>query len=116
MQTLTCDNEGLVSELSTILRYMSLYICWSKLDVLHLYESKDEVCSLRKPCQRKIPKMKLKEKYLRASHDSRQHIDAISIDLRIEDIFLKCTSDSKIFDLFCKEFNKSTVCALQVFS
>ena len=52
------------------------------------------------------------EKYLHASHDSRQHINAVFIDLRIEDIFLKYTSDSKIFDLFGKEFNKSTVCTL----
>jgi hypothetical protein len=51
------------------------------------------------------------KKYLHASYESRQHIDAIFIDLRIEDIFFKCTSDSKIFDLFGKEFNKSTVCA-----
>ena len=53
----------------------------------------------------------LEKKHLRASHDSRQHIDAIFIDLRIENIFLKYTGDPKIFDLFGKEFNKSTVCA-----
>ena len=52
------------------------------------------------------------EKYLHASHDSRQHIKSVFIDLRIEDIFLKYTSDSKILDLFGKEFNKSTVCTL----
>jgi hypothetical protein len=33
--------------------------------------------------------MTMLEKYLRASHDSRQHIDAIFIDLRIEYILLK---------------------------
>lgn len=52
-----------------------------------------------------------KERYLRASHDSRKHIDTIFINLRIEYIFLKYTSDSKIFDLIGKEVNKSTVCA-----
>ena len=57
--------------------------------------------------------MTILEKYLRASHDSKQHIDTICIDIWIEDIFLKYTSDSKIFDLFGKEFNKSTVCALR---
>ena len=55
--------------------------------------------------------MTMLEKYLHASHESRQHIDAIFIDLWIEDIFLKYASDSKIFDLFGKEFDKSTVCA-----
>ena len=54
----------------------------------------------------------LLEKYLHAGHKSRQHIDAIFIDHWIEDIFLKYTSDSKIFGLFGKEFNKSTVCAI----
>ena len=53
----------------------------------------------------------LKE-YLRASHDSRQHINAIFIDLRIEYISLKYSSDSKIFYLLGKEFNKSTVRAI----
>ena len=51
------------------------------------------------------------EKYLHASHKSRQHIDAIFIDLRIEDIFLKYISDPKSLDLFGKEINKSAVCA-----
>ena len=55
--------------------------------------------------------MMMLENYLRACHDSRKHIDAIFIDLRIKDIFLNYTSDSEIFDLFGKEFNKSTVCA-----
>lgn len=51
------------------------------------------------------------KKNLRASHEPRQHIGTILIDLRIKDIFLKCTSYSKVFELISKEFNKSTVCA-----
>ena len=54
------------------------------------------------------------EKYLHASHKSRQHIDAIFIDLRIEDIFLKYSSNPKSLDLFGKEINKSAVCAFYV--
>ena len=64
-----------------------------------------------KPSQKK-KSIQMIEKYLHASHDSRQHIKAIFIDLRVEDIFLKYTGDSKILDLFGKEFNKSTVCTL----
>ena len=72
------------------------------LDILHPYGWKDEVCChVNKRYRDKL------ETYLHASHKSIMHIDAIFIDLRIKDIFLKYTSD----DLFGKEINKSTICA-----
>jgi hypothetical protein len=55
----------------------------------------------------------MSERYLRAIHDSSQHIDAIPIDLWIENIFFKCTSYPKIFDLVGEEFNEGSVCAFR---